>query len=59
MQYSEQSINNVIQVKQYVNAIRPIYEALTGAKSVLLHTVRDVWLPTLLTLNTVIDPIVV
>ena len=44
MQYSEQSINNVIQVKQYVNAIRPIYEALTGAKSLLLHMVRGVCL---------------
>lgn len=42
MQYSEQSINNVILAKQYVNAIEPIYEATTGAKSELLLSIRDV-----------------
>ncbi|KAI9876937.1 MAG: MutS protein msh4 [Pleopsidium flavum] len=41
MQFSEQSINNVIQLKQYVNAIKPVYEAMTGAKSELLLSVRD------------------
>ena len=42
MQYSEQSINNVILVKQYVNAIKPVYEALTGVNGELLCSIRDV-----------------
>ena len=59
MQYSEQSINNVIQAKQYVNGIKPVYEALTGAKSELLYSARDVRSSAPLDQSLVADGIVV
>lgn len=40
--YSEQSINNVIALKQYVKSIPPIYEALGTAKSELLLEIFNV-----------------
>lgn len=46
-QHAEQSINNVIMLKTYVSSIRPVYEALAGAQSALLLTIRDVCLPAL------------
>ncbi|EZG09075.1 hypothetical protein H106_01760 [Trichophyton rubrum CBS 735.88] len=39
--FAEQSINNVIMLKTFVSCIRPIHEALAGAKSSLLETIRD------------------
>ncbi|KAI9739771.1 MAG: MutS protein msh4 [Cirrosporium novae-zelandiae] len=45
VQYAEQSINNVIMLKQYVESIRPIYEALTGAMSGLLKEIRELCAP--------------
>ena len=42
IQHSEQSINNVISLKQYVKSIPPIYEALRTARSGLLVEISDV-----------------
>ena len=42
IQYSEQSINNVIALKQYVRSIPPIYEALGTARSELLMEIFNV-----------------
>ena len=47
-QYAEQSINHIIMLKTYVNAIKPIFEALANAQSDLLLAVRDVRLCVLL-----------
>ncbi|KKZ65073.1 DNA mismatch repair protein MSH4 [[Emmonsia] crescens] len=44
-QYAEQSINNVIMLKTYVNAIKPIYQALSGAQSSLLLAIRNLCAP--------------
>lgn len=45
MQHSEQSINNILMLKSFVQAIGPIYEALAGAHSALLVTIRDNFRP--------------
>ncbi|KEQ84166.1 hypothetical protein M438DRAFT_365963 [Aureobasidium pullulans EXF-150] len=37
---TEQSINNIIMLKQFVGGIQPIHEALTGAKSVMLKEIK-------------------
>jgi DNA mismatch repair protein MSH4 len=34
-------INNILMLKNFVQAIRPLYEMLTGARSDLLVTIRD------------------
>ncbi|THY33876.1 hypothetical protein D6D00_00765 [Aureobasidium pullulans] len=39
---TEQSINNIIMLKQFVGGIQPIHEALTGAKSVMLKEIKRV-----------------
>ncbi|PGH05308.1 DNA mismatch repair protein MSH4 [Blastomyces parvus] len=44
-QHAEQSINNVIMLKAYVNAIKPIYQALSGAQSTLLLAIRNLCAP--------------
>ncbi|KAM0701102.1 hypothetical protein Q7P35_011463 [Cladosporium inversicolor] len=38
---TEQSVNNVIMLKQFVTLIRPVFEALTGARSMMLHEIRN------------------
>ncbi|KAI9754220.1 MAG: protein-ER retention protein [Chaenotheca gracillima] len=43
--YSEQSINNVIMLKHFVNSVNPVYEALSGATSVLLNSIRTLCAP--------------
>ncbi|KAK2819998.1 hypothetical protein FQN49_007821, partial [Arthroderma sp. PD_2] len=43
--FAEQSINNVIMLKTFVSSIKPVYEALTGARSSLLETIRNLCLP--------------
>ncbi|KAG9700911.1 hypothetical protein KCU95_g662, partial [Aureobasidium melanogenum] len=40
LQITEQSINHIIMLKQFVVSIQPVYEALTGAKSVMLKEIR-------------------
>ncbi|EGC49164.1 DNA mismatch repair protein [Histoplasma capsulatum var. duboisii H88] len=42
-QHAEQSINNVIMLKTYVNAIKPIHQALSGAQSTLLLAIRNTY----------------
>ena len=42
IQLWEQSINNVILVKQYIKSIPPIYEALLGTTSKQLQEIREV-----------------
>jgi DNA mismatch repair protein MSH4 len=41
IRHSEQSINNVLMLKTFVQCIPPLFEALTGARSVLLATIRE------------------
>lgn len=38
---TEQSVNNVIMLKQFVTLIRPVFEALTGARSMMLQEIRN------------------
>lgn len=38
---TEQNINQVIMLKQFVMSVNPIYEALTGARSSMLHNIRE------------------
>ncbi|KAF2185031.1 hypothetical protein K469DRAFT_577714 [Zopfia rhizophila CBS 207.26] len=45
IQTTEQSINNVIMLKQFVNSVNPIYEALTGARSSMLNNIRELCAP--------------
>ncbi|PGH10635.1 hypothetical protein AJ79_05349 [Helicocarpus griseus UAMH5409] len=44
-QHAEQSINNVIMLKTYVNAIKPIYQSLSGVQSSLLLAIRNLCTP--------------
>jgi DNA mismatch repair protein MSH4 len=38
---TEQAVNNVIMLKKFVMLIRPVFEALTGARSTMLQEIRD------------------
>ena len=38
---TEQAINNVIMLKQFVNLIKPIFEALTGSRCSMLQEIRS------------------
>ncbi|KAF2710446.1 hypothetical protein K504DRAFT_481523 [Pleomassaria siparia CBS 279.74] len=38
---TEQSINQVIMLKQFVNSVKPIHDALTGVRSSLLSDIRE------------------
>jgi DNA mismatch repair protein MSH4 len=38
---TEQSVNNVIMLKQFVMLTRPVFEALTGARSTMLQEIRN------------------
>lgn len=42
---TEQNINDVIMLKQFINLVNPIYEALTGARSWMLNNIREVRKP--------------
>lgn len=42
IQYWEQSINNVIMLKQYIKSISPVFDALVGVKSRLLKGISNV-----------------
>ncbi|CAD0110364.1 unnamed protein product [Aureobasidium uvarum] len=48
LQSTEQSINQVIMLKQFVTSIQPVYEALTGSRSVMLKEIRRVSISTTL-----------
>lgn len=41
VQYSQQSINNVIMLKQYVKSVQPVYEALANVRSDLLNAIAE------------------
>ncbi|KAF2769830.1 hypothetical protein EJ03DRAFT_311511 [Teratosphaeria nubilosa] len=38
---TEQNINNVIMLKQFVHLIKPVFEALTGARCEILRNIRS------------------
>ena len=38
---TEQAVNNVIMLKQFVNLIKPVFEALTGARASMLQEIRN------------------
>lgn len=38
----EQSVNNIIMLRQFVVSVRPIYDALSDARSTLLTEIRQV-----------------
>jgi DNA mismatch repair protein MSH4 len=40
--YREQSVNRVIMLKQFVNMVPPVFEALLGARSELLVRIQQV-----------------
>ncbi|PSN60591.1 hypothetical protein BS50DRAFT_604577 [Corynespora cassiicola Philippines] len=42
---TEQSINQVIMLKQFVSSVKPIYEALTGARCSMLNDIREYCAP--------------
>ncbi|EUC41537.1 hypothetical protein COCMIDRAFT_40313 [Bipolaris oryzae ATCC 44560] len=42
---TEQAINQIIMLKQFVNSVNPIYEALTGTASVMLNNIRELCAP--------------
>jgi DNA mismatch repair protein MSH4 len=48
---TEQAVNNVIMLKQFVMLIRPVFEALMGARSTMLQEIRN------LCSNENIDPV--
>ncbi|TKA26267.1 hypothetical protein B0A50_05046 [Salinomyces thailandicus] len=39
---TEQAVNNVIMLKQFVSLIQPVFEALTGARSSMLRGIRTI-----------------
>ena len=42
LQTTEQAINQVIMLKQFVSSVNPVYEALTGSVSTILDNIREV-----------------
>lgn len=42
LKVTEQSINNVIGLKQFVGLVKPVFEALTGSRSDMLVSVRSI-----------------
>ncbi|KAI9693834.1 MAG: MutS protein msh4 [Bathelium mastoideum] len=49
VQYSEQSINNVIMLKHFLAMVHPVFNALAGARSELLREIRELCAPENLT----------
>jgi hypothetical protein len=42
LQTTEQAINQVIMLKQFVNSVNPVFEALAGTASTMLNNIREV-----------------
>jgi DNA mismatch repair protein MSH4 len=42
LKVTEQSINNVIALKQFVGLVKPVFEALTGSRSDMLISIRSI-----------------
>ncbi|KAJ4411101.1 MutS protein msh4 [Didymella pomorum] len=45
LQTTEQAINQVIMLKQFVSSVYPVFEALTGARSSMLNNIRELCAP--------------
>ena len=45
LQTTEQAINQIIMLKQFVNSVSPVFEALTGAASAMLDNIRELCAP--------------
>ncbi|KAJ4988349.1 MutS domain V [Stagonosporopsis vannaccii] len=45
LQTTEQAINQVIMLKQFILSVSPVYEALTGARSSMLNNIRELCAP--------------
>lgn len=45
LQTTEQAINQVIMLKQFVHSVNPIFEALTGTTATILKNVRELCAP--------------
>lgn len=45
LEYTQQSLNNVIMLKQFVYGINPIFEALAGAQSAMLKEIKQLCAP--------------
>ncbi|EDU45523.1 DNA mismatch repair protein mutS [Pyrenophora tritici-repentis] len=45
LQTTEQAINQVIMLKQFVHSVNPIFEALTGTSATMLNNVRELCAP--------------
>lgn len=41
IQTTTQSINQIIMLKGFITSVRPIYEALAGARSATLKNIRE------------------
>ena len=44
-QYIEQSVNNVLMLKAFVDAVKPVWQALTGLASTELQKIRQLCSP--------------
>jgi DNA mismatch repair protein MSH4 len=51
LQTTEQAINQVIMLKQFVSSVYPVFEALTGARSSMLNNIREVMIDILLPMS--------
>ncbi|KAF1945409.1 hypothetical protein EJ02DRAFT_369214 [Clathrospora elynae] len=45
LQTTEVAINQVIMLKQFVNSVNPVFEALTGTASTVLNNIRELCAP--------------
>lgn len=39
----EQAVNNVLMLKSFVTALKPVWQTLMGVRSVVLQQIREVW----------------
>ncbi|KZM21121.1 ATP binding [Ascochyta rabiei] len=59
LQTTEQAINQVIMLKQFVSSVKPIFEALTGARSSMLNNIRELCAPeNILPIQELIDEVI-
>lgn len=45
LQTTEQAINQIIMLKQFVNSVGPVFEALAGTASTMLNNIRELCAP--------------
>ncbi|KAJ4312218.1 MutS protein msh4 [Neodidymelliopsis sp. IMI 364377] len=59
IQTTEQAINQVIMLKQFVSCVHPVFEALTGARSSMLNNIREFCAPdNILPIQVLIDKVI-